>query len=389
MPTYVRRIRLTAQVAEGMIIQFWSFTALLYAFGWKSVNDQNIPIWNVLAAALDAIYRLFLSVYGKYNRTWASYPLNVLFASITVFNYYRVTANFERRVSARIKLAIKFGIAFLLGTPLFLTMNYLLLPVYSHTKSDLSKAIFSSFLPVAFILPKAIINVCLVDVSGLCKPGRLSVFVVGFHTITTIIARYLQANVETIGIFIALCFVHAFENLVDKLTLNWRNKWYRHFCGSCVGRSDSQNDEKQARMSRILADQALSGMILETDTIVMSCALVEILNYYYSKDSDAHNVQKLLKRLLQRSAIAASIEVVVNTICIKVQTYYFNIPVIRVWNKRWWWILAIILTYTCYTMLYSSEYLYGAVISHHTFNITEVEECLKPFEKPYGWKKPN
>eukprot|EP00794_Sanderia_malayensis_P006787 gene6787-7553_t len=384
MPINVRRIRLTAQVAEGMIIQSWSFSAVLFVFGWKRVHELNLPIWNMFAAALDAIYRLFLSVYGVYNRKWASYPLNALFATITCFNFYRVTSHFERKTFLRVKLAVKFGIAFVFGIPILLMMNYFFLPLYSRTKSDITKAVFSSLLPVAFIIPKAVTNVFLINVFEFAKPGRFSVVSVGFHTITSIVARYLQANVETTAIFIALCFVHAIENLLDKLTVNFRNKCYRYFCGSCVGRDDNGNDMKLAAMNRMQAEQTIAGMILETDTIVMSCALVEILNYYYGNDIDTNNKHKLFMRFLQRISIATSVDLVFNTICIHVQTWYFNIPVMRVWKKKWLWIIGFIITYTCYTVLWCSEYLYGAVITHNSFNSTYTAQCLKPFEKPHG-----
>ncbi|XP_065059102.1 uncharacterized protein LOC135686732 [Rhopilema esculentum] len=375
LPVSIKRVRLTAQVVEGVFIQFWSFSALLFMFGIKQLKDLNIPVWNVLAASFDAIYRLFLHTYGVYHHSWTSYPLNVLFVAITTFNFYRITLLFSRDIKPRVILAAKLGMGFIFGTPLFILMNYLLFPVYARVPSDTTKAVFSVFLPVVFILPKAVINVCLVDVSDYCSTRYSSILVVGFHTIVIIIARFLQANIEEIKIFTIICVVHGLESLFDKLTLNLRLKAYRKLCKSCAGIQDGKAQEKkrQSAMNRLLAEQSISGMILETDTILFSCALVAILTFYYGNGNNKWN--DMVTPFVERVSIAASIELIFNLLCTKVLTYYYNIPVIRVWRKRWWWIIAGMCTYTAYATLYCTEYLYQPIVSHGLYNRSKLAAC--------------
>lgn len=376
MPEGIQRIRLTAQVVEGTFIQSWSFSSIFFIFGWKRLMFLNIPIWNLLGAACDAIYRLLLNTYGIYHQTWTSYPLNVLFIAITSFNFYRVTALFERNRRQRIKIALKLGMAYLLGTPMFILMNYFLFPIYAKFPSDTTKAVFSVLLPVVFIVPKAVISVCLIDLSEQCSPTHLSIFVVGFHTMTAIIARYLQANIEQLNIFVLICFVHGFETVFDKITFNLRMKAYRTFCKPCMGNRDSdENLKRRLAMNRILAEQSLSGMILETDTIFMSCALVEILSYYFGNGEQ--NWWSHVHSFIIRVSIASLIEFFFNVISVKIQTYYFNIPVVRVWRKRWWWVVLGIVTYTAYTTLYCSEYLYRPLVSRDAYNHTKVTKCTE------------
>ena len=387
IPLNVRRIRLTAQVAEGMFIQFWSFSALLFLFGWKKLRDLNIPIWNVLGAALGAIYRLFLNTYGVYYRRphehWMSYPLNVLFVTVTGFNFYRITKAFEPGFRSRVKLAVKLGMAFIIGTPMFILMNYFLYPAYANYSDDKMKAVFSTLIPAVFIIPKAVINVCLVDIANYCGTGKSSMLVVGFHTNTAIIARFLQANIESVEIFTAICFMHGFQSLLDKATYNLRMKGYRLFCGSCVGKGDPAVARKrQHDMNRIIAEQSVSGMILETDTIVMSCALVSILIYFFGKGN--HEWNTLVYDFAKRVTIAGVIEMAFNVVAIQIQTYYFNIPVIRVWRKKWWWILLTMVTYSLYATMYNSEYLYRPVLSQSVYDQNKLKNCSMPFHRPHG-----
>ena len=372
IPVTIQRYRLTAQVVEGMFIQFWSFCAICMMCGWKKTSQLNIPIWNVFGASCDAIYRLFLHTYGVYNQTWKSYPLNVIFVALTCFNFYRISAAFENDTRLRIKIALKFGMPFLLGTPMFLLMNYLLFPAYAKIPSDTSKAVFSVLLPAAFIIPKAVINVCLVDLHEFCSPSHTSHIVIGFHTMTAIVPRYLQASIEEMYVFVIICFVHGFETLLDKLTLNLRLKAYHTFCKSCVGDREG-NRRRSVAMNRILSEQALSGMILETDTIFMSCGLISVLSYYFGKDTP--NMTELAKSFAIRVTLASLIEFLFNVASIKVQTYYFNLPLLHVWRKRWWWVMLSIILYTAYTTLYCSEYLYRPILSQSVYNLSKVAAC--------------
>ena len=62
-----------------------AFFIMLRMFGSSTMKELNLLTINLLAAFMDACYRLFLQIFGIYKRPWMSYPLNVLFAS-TVFS---------------------------------------------------------------------------------------------------------------------------------------------------------------------------------------------------------------------------------------------------------------------------------------------------------------
>ena len=88
LPRKIQAIIVSAEVAEGYVVQMWTFLLMITMFGWPFVKELNLLILNLLGAVLDSCYRLFLQVYGIYKRPWMSYPLNALFLIIYSLNEF-------------------------------------------------------------------------------------------------------------------------------------------------------------------------------------------------------------------------------------------------------------------------------------------------------------
>ena len=64
LPHRIQAIIVSAEVAEGYVVQMWTFLLIITMFGWPFVKKLNLLILNLLGAFLDTCYRLFLQVYG-------------------------------------------------------------------------------------------------------------------------------------------------------------------------------------------------------------------------------------------------------------------------------------------------------------------------------------
>ena len=380
MPVNVRRIRLTTQVIEGMVIQFWSLTCILAIFGWPLVKELNLLNWNMLVAFMDGIYRLFLDVYGQYNRKWASYPLNVMFSIITLFNGYRVARHFRSRLRQSLSLAVKLEGQFYMCIPVAFLLNYLVVPYYKEL-SESERALLASFLPAILIIPKALGRVFAERVTGINHPGTSFVSLIATYTGGAMYFRVLQAGLEKFSLYFVLCIVHGLESTIDKITLPLRDYIY-HKC--CTESGQSVREFRTPRVNRLLADLALLSMIVEAGSIFLSCAIVEIFRYYYGRDSYGHKYMglDLFKSFMWRVSIGIIIEWIFNILAIKIQTYYYNIPVCKVWRFRWRWIMPMIILHTIITMLYFSESLYNAAVSRPELFGSEASwKCVLPFKR--------
>eukprot|EP00112_Aurelia_sp_Birch-Aquarium-sp1_P000662 Seg1063.8 transcript_id=Seg1063.8/GoldUCD/mRNA.D3Y31 product="hypothetical protein" protein_id=Seg1063.8/GoldUCD/D3Y31 len=382
MPVKYQRMRLTSEIFKGMIIQFWPFSILCCTFDWSTLTRLNLPMWNIIAAYTDAVCRLFLYVYGRYNTRLKSYIGNIIFLAIAALNYIKIGRNHRSTICRRygvLSLALKLSLQFLLGFATCLPFSYLFLPEFK--KSDpLLKAVLASVLPVMFAFPKFLTTFVHARLEGVSSPGQAVMFTVGFQVSTVLACRLLQANNENFKLFILISFVHGILNVIDKLLQPVRDRLGRCICSS----QRSTRRGRSARASRLMADQALVSMMTETSGIIMSSASCYIITYYYIRDpatGSRVDGYTLLHAMVKRVGLAILIEYFFTTIALLIQTHKHNIPVIKVWALKWKWIFCVHLVQVIFTVLYFPGYLDEISLTDQLSRRNYTIGCLGPFER--------
>ena len=380
MPLKIQQIRITSHVFKIMIIQSWHFYCILFVFGWPMIKEANLLGWNMLASFGLAIYRLFLYTYGGYNFKWSTYPANALFAVVTMFNGFRVAAHHIRRFRRRLILAFKLASQFYFGFPIALLFNYSVIPYYK-TLSEINKVVLASLAPAILLLPRAIIRISLERLKGINHPGTSISLLFTFQVGASMVCRVLQAGLQDFKPFLALCIIHGLEGTLDKITLPIRDflchKWF-------FNRHHSFTQFKTPRVSRLWADFTITSIIVEASAIFLSCATVQVFGYYYARETGNEKLDgyALFLDFLWRVTLAIITEFLFNIVSIKIQTYCYNIPVMRVWDLKWRWLLAMILLHVTVAILYFSEFLFDAVRSHAIYDQKVVRKCVGPFQRP-------
>ena len=124
---------------------------------------------------------------------------------------------------------------------------------------------------------------------------------------------------------------------------------------------------------------------MEASSVFVNCALVQILRFYFGRDENSmkYNEYALLKDFLGRITIAVFIEWIFNTLTIKLQKYYYNVPVVRVWNTKWRWITMLVILNTTIALLFFTEPLL-AVVENKTVLVDPKTKlkCVRPFHRP-------
>ena len=384
MPKNIQQIKLTSGVVKGMIIQCWPLLTMLPLFGWNLVKRVNLLPWTVSASSIDAMYRLLLNVYLIYARPWKSFPLNALFASTVTFSCYRVACHFRPNMKQRIRLAAILGSQFCMGLPVTIIMNSVITPHYQHM-SNSSRAILASLCPALLIIPKVVARICAKKTKGLNHPGTSVLLVITLHASSSMLFRILQARMERFSTYFILCFVHGFESTFDKITLPVQDyilQWCFKRCSRKTHRCVSR--QTTPRSNRLLADLAILSITAEASAIFVSEAGIQILRYYYARNDkgERYDVATLLENFCLYSSIAIFIEFLFNTLAIKIQTYFYNIPIIRVWKNRSVWILSMSLIHTVMGLLVHGCYFYSATRSEDIFDRNVTRHCSGPFIRP-------
>ena len=382
MPVKYKRIRLTTEVVEGMIIQFWSFSCLSCAFDWSTLSRLNIPMWNMIAAYTDACCRLFVHIYGMSDTRLKSYIGNVIFFTTLTLNYVKIARHHRRTVCRRhgvLSLALKLSLQFLLGFMIAVSINYWFLAEFKKSH-PLLKAVFASVLPVILAIPKCLLTIIYARLTGVYSPGQAVMFTVSMQVSNSLACRLLQANNENFKLFILISFVHGILNVIDKLLQPVRDRFGSLICPSRRNRRKGRS----ARASRLIADQALVNMITETSGMMISSASFYIMAYYYTRDSTTGlraNGYTLLKFMVKRVGLAILIEYFFTTLGLFIQTRKHNIPVIKIWALKWKWIFGVHLVQVVFAMLYLPGHFDDVSLTNHLNKGNHTIGCLGPFER--------
>ena len=383
IPKTIRHIRLTSEVAKGMIIQCWPLLTMLPAFGWNLVKKVNILPWTILASSTDAVYRLLLNVYLTYDQVWRSFPLNALFAINVTFSCYQIASHFRDSRGQRIQLAFILGAQFYLGLPVTIMVNSVIIPHFKYLP-DKSKAIWASLCPAFLIIPKVVARLCIKSTRGINHPGAAVLLLIALHAGPPTVFRILQVRLEKFSLFIILCLVHGLESTFDKITLPIQD-YILHWCHKrCTKRTQSVSGNINPRYSRLLADLAIVSIIAESTAIFVSSAGLQIFRYYYARNdrNERYDVVTLLRIFCTNAGIATVIEFLFNVLAIKIQTYFYNIPIIRVWKLRKAWILKMSLIQHFMNLLVFGYYVYSATTTKNMFDLNITQQCIKPFYRP-------
>ncbi|XP_065053406.1 uncharacterized protein LOC135682446 [Rhopilema esculentum] len=373
IPVAFQRMRLTTEVVESFFIQFWSLSCLAPQISWSATKKMAIPYWNVIAASVDVIFRLFFFAYGFYGQGWQTIVGNIVFFGIMFLNHSKVAMQYLRNPKSKLDVFLmssKLSTQFITGMVLSLLFNHIFLTMY-HKTSESIKTFMCSLLPVIFAISKFITNIIIGNLAKYKCFEKGTMLVIGLQVSTTLVARMVQASNESFVGFVAISIVHGILNVFDKLALPIRNKITKFVL------------KRETTSSPVfLADQTLIGMVTETAAVILSCSSVYITMYYYMRDETSgqrYNGYELFYQALKRIGVAASIDFFFNTIAVKIQADLYHIPIMQEWKLHWKFIVITHMVQIIISMIYFSEYL-DQVTMPVRFKALN-NSCITPFSR--------
>ena len=378
LPEGIQKALLTDEVIECMLIECWYISVILPIFGWKLVKKLNILLWSMFAASIDAIYRLLLNVYCAYNTSWSSYPLNILFATSILFISYKVSSHYRQFTIRQRLLAFKLGAQFYVGFPVALIMNNAV-SYYFNIIPEKYKAVLASLFPALVIISKVTTRLCAEKMEGINHPGTSVLLLISLYTVPTMLLRVLQAKLHSFWMYFMLSIVHGIESTFDKITLPLQD-YIIHRC--CAKRQQGHiSRETKPRVNRLFADLAIVSMIAESTAIIFSSVVIQLCRYYYGRDDKGRSKDPLplFEAGCWQVITGITVEFFFNIIAIKIQTYYYNIPIIRVWKNNKRWLTTMLLINMFIGIFYFDDYLYRALRGNEMFDQQITHKCTKPF----------
>ena len=389
IPKRIQAIMVTADTTEAYLVQLWPFLVVLTMFGWRLIKELNLLFLNLLGAFLDTCYRLYLQVYGIYNKPWRQFPLNALFVLLFLMNGLIIGKDIAKKSETernkRIKKAIKVSAMlvaqFAFGLPIAYGIVYVLIPLYGEV-SETYRAITAGALPLVAAIPKVIVRLAAQRIDFL-HPGDSHILLNVLHSATAIVFRVMQAELTSLGLFILLSFAHGAIDLLERLTIVIRDYfWYfvykklKRDSGETILRA---SQFRSPRSMRFVADMSIQMILFESTSLIAAVGFIQLYSFMYNRN-DASSAS--ITQFFIRVSIAISIDFVFNSFSFWLQMSYLNIAVVRVWRKKWLKHMLVAFILTAMTLCYFTSYLFAVVKAKHTSGVRIDDiSCKGPFSK--------
>lgn len=382
LPKSVQRVRVTMQVIEGWILQFFHIFTLICVFGFKLIDQLHLLGLNIFAACFDSIYRLFLQVYDMYNAWWKSFPLNVIFVGIMIFNSYIMSRYYYSGRKRKMILTFQLGSQFILGTLTLYMTNYVIIPWFV-TLTPTLQAIVAAVTPICGAISKAISRIAIQSVSHVNHPGTSYIFVIAAYAAAALVYRTLQAEIQSFRYFTLLCIAHGFVGLLERLSVILRDHFYTWFYKRFLKRESSFKSFigsfRTPRTQRLVADLTICNIIHEITALVYTNAMVQLyaLQFGRTESGDVFDSKTILKEFFIRTFVAVMAEYFFTVFGIFILTWYLNIPVISVWKKKWKSLVLNNVVICSILVIYVTQYLTEVVSAKykHLYNKNGTITC--------------
>ena len=369
-----QRMIVTVSIIESFVIQLWTFLVVLTMFEWRLIKKLNLLTLNLLGALLDPCIRLFARLYGVFRKPWMSYPCNGLFVLILVTNSLiigrEIAKNSETERNKRIKKTIQvlamLIAQFAFGIPITFGLVYVLIPLYGEA-SETYRAVIAGAVPLATAIPKVIVRLAAQRIDFL-HPGDSHVLLIVLYSASAIVFRVMQAELNSLKLYIILSFAHGAIDLLERLTIVIRDYvWY--FIYKKLKRDGRElilkaNQFRSPRSMRFVADMSIQMILGESTSLIAAVGFLQLYNVMYNGRDTLSGINEFLIRV----SIALSIDFAFNSLSFWLQMSYLNIAVVRVWRKKWRKHMLIGFIVTALTMLYFTSRLLSIVSANNSSN---------------------
>eukprot|EP00794_Sanderia_malayensis_P019275 gene19275-21201_t len=377
LPASYQKIKIVSSMVSGILVQLWNLVICLLVFKWTLIRNTNILSWNILAALIEGIYRLIIGIFVARNASWTMYPSYAIFIFVNFFNSITIAKHFKAQNREVSKLVLRLSAQFLFGIPLALIFISWINPLYKILSSP-KQAVLACFVPLIVIIPKAAARKMVLGISSINHPGTSVYLLIAMYTSIALLYRMLQVQIDELGLFLVVSIAFGIQGTLERVSLPYID-YMNH---KLLTKDQTQHEFMTPRRKRLMADLYLMCMMTEPIAILVSCTSIGTLMYLYGHDQYGYlyNGTFIVKTAAIRIVSAMSIEFIFNLISTKVETYHYNMPVVKVWQRKRLWLFLTLLINAILTMLCFSRVFYAALSTDDMFDGTL--NCAGPFQRP-------
>ncbi|XP_065064816.1 LOW QUALITY PROTEIN: uncharacterized protein LOC135691022 [Rhopilema esculentum] len=379
IPVYIIKIRIVSDMISSVTIQFWHLITLLLIFKWSLIKDSNIISWNILAGLLTGMYKLFMECFTERMYFGKAFH-HMEFSQLLLLSTLKISTALMNIITHGNQwlVVLQLMAQFVIGLPVAIVFMLWINPAFKNM-GEIEKIAFASFVPILIVIPKMIVRKTVESLGKVNHPGTSIYLLTAMYTGISLLYRTLQVQVDEIVGYAFLSIIFGILCTLERATVPYLDFLLHKFLN---GKIQSMTEFMTPRRNRLMSDLTLINMITEPAMIIISCATMAVLQYLYDADQNGirSDLNVLCKTATKRIAAAMAIEVFFNVLSLKIESYYFNMAVMRVWKKKRIWILFTLTLSAVISIMCFSHVIYEAMRPNSLVNGTLV--CSKPFGRP-------
>ena len=340
---HIKRYKITAEIVQFFLLNLVHLLCVGLIFTFKFVYQINLVSISIIITVLDSSYRLFNFFYPKDSWMLRNMPSIIISLAIIFLNNTIISRKFfnnrSRQLKNQLLLVFQLTFQFLLSGVIVSVAKLKIFPEFGMIDASSSYIMILFYVLLSFVI-RTIARVILLNVSSINHPGTSYILLILCNASTIAVYRFLQAEIQSLWNFVLVSLVIGVIGFLEKITVVFTDHffiWLYRKLSILTTTTTKQDDKTNSksfvgkyrtpRSQRFTADVIVCGVIHELTFIGISNALVQLY-----RNTTASN---LSKQFGTRTLVALLCEYVFSIVAVYTMTWFFNIPVLKVWSKRW------------------------------------------------------
>ena len=359
LPTPIQHAHVFGKCVADQIFLLYAIGTLVLAFNATPNKIHVAILYALLSGCVCTIYRLTTYQLHLYATSAflgvPQYIIHLLVVVITPWILLSSTTTLDKR--RKVKSCLLFGIQYFVPFVGNFTNNVIVLPVFFHMK-PIYQSLMGLLGPFIGFASRTLCQAILLKIPTCFHPGNLYILYSTVHAVTILTYRIFQASVVSRTSFYTFGFVFAFLAMTERIVSGLYKKRIVYYLQVTILKKDPPEISTSVKQKRVNADSIIVGIVYEMWGIVVTNCMFMMYSIQHRvprRYGEKYRAEDQIMETVARIAYSVVIECFSVYVAVFVLTVKCNIPINRLWHKKWRRIIGVLILNACFVVMLSSK----------------------------------
>ena len=344
-------------LTETILVYMWCPVCLVFIFPWSTIRRKCLILVPFCFALIDSLTYSIQLIMGYSTKVHSVATWSLWVTSVALFSR-EIASQYQEHFCKQLLLTLKIPLQFVLGWAVMLFTLFYCIPLFLQSTPQL-KIILAAFLPLPGIFCKLLCRLVASRSQEILHPGKLHFLVMFMSVGCSICYRFFHVSMTSLKSFALLGIFHAASGFVGRCTLLYRDRFYNFLIRRCkVKSSHARSSQSTAVELRFKSDLILTEYIIELSSVTISQMVpmsYSILHKLPRYPNTEYKVTDYIYDFLARVGLVLGLEGAFWMPTLIITTYQINLPLVKLWRRKWKSYIFAIIILSCCTLMYFSN----------------------------------